>query len=283
VYAFRWVLLVVVVIGACVIDLGAHRGDRADSAPRAALWSVTWIALGFAFCAWIALAAGSANAGKFLAAYLLEETLSLDNMFIFFLIFQGLRIDVVDQRRVLFWGVAGAVVMRGAFIAVGARTVEHWHVVLYGFGLLLVFLALRTAFGGHGDNEVPQVVPWLERHLRVAPGVRRAFFVRIDGRVHLTSLAIALLAVESSDVVFAVDSIPTAFAVTESPFLLYSSNVLAVLGLRALYLVVATFLTRLRTLRFGLAVILLLAGLKLLLRQWVHVPPWAAVLGPAQK
>jgi tellurite resistance protein TerC len=273
-----WTVLAAVLVGACGVDLFAHRGARADPPRRALAWSVAWVGMGLAFGGWVAVTYGARRGEQFLAAYLLEKTLSLDNLLVFFLIFERLAIDPVDQRRILFWGIAGALLTRGAFIGAGVGALERWHPVLYGFGVLLMVLGARTALHPDTSDRPPSIVVWLEKHARLAPGIRRRFFARVSGKVYITPLAVALLAVESSDVLFAVDSIPTAFAVTSSPFILYSSNILAVLGLRALFLVVTRYLAQVRTLRWGIAVVLLLAGGKILISPWIRIAPIYALV-----
>jgi tellurite resistance protein TerC len=275
---WAWALLALVVTVSVSIDLFAHRGNHVDSKRRAIAWSIAWICVALCFNAFIAVRFGLEAGEEFLAAYLLEKSLSVDNVFVFMLVFSTLRIPVSEQRRVLTWGIAGAILTRGVLIFVGAAAVKEWHSLLYVFGGILIVAALKLLKEPEEESE-SRVLLWLERHLRwtrVMHGHR--FLVRIDGRLVATPLMLALIAIELTDVVFAIDSVPAAFAVTEQPFLIYSSNLLAILGLRALYIVLAGLLADLRYLRFGLAAVLAFAGCKLLLSGWVHVPPLASVI-----
>ena len=275
---WAWGLLALVVGFSIVIDLFAHRGDRVDSKRRALAWSLAWIAVALAFNAFVAIRFGLAAGEEFLAAYLLEKSLSVDNLFVFMLVFASLQIPVAHQRRVLTWGIAGAIVTRGAFIFIGAAAVKEWHALLYVFGgilLVAAFKLLREPATAETEN---RALVWLERHLRWTRKLHGHHFVtRIDGRLVATPLLLALIAIEATDIVFAIDSVPAAFAVTEEPFLIYSSNLLAILGLRALYIVLAGALADLRYLRFGLSAVLAFAGGKLLLSNWFHVPPIVSV------
>jgi tellurite resistance protein TerC len=241
------------------------------------VWSLFWIATALAFNVFVAVRFGLEAGEQFLAAYLLEKSLSVDNLFVFLLVFGALQIPATEQRRVLTWGVAGAIVTRGALIFVGAAVVQHWHALLYVFGGILVVAALKLLRKPEPDQE-SGVLRWLERHLpwtRKLDGHR--FVTRVGGKRVATPLLLALIAIELVDVVFAIDSVPAAFAITEEPFLIYSSNLLAILGLRALYVVLAGALANLRYLHFGLAAVLAFAGAKLLLSKWVFVPPLVSV------
>lgn len=275
--AWAWALLAGVMLLLISIDLFAHRGDRADSRRRALMWSAVWIAAAVGFGAFVALWFGSEAAEQFFAAYLLEKSLSVDNLFVFVVVFGALDIPAFEQRRVLTWGIIGALVTRGAFIALGAAILHRWHEVTYVFGAILVVTAIKLLRGGGGDGQ-SRLLLWLERYLpwtRERSGHR--FIVRRDGRWLATPLLVALLAIELTDVVFALDSIPAAFAVSDEPFVVYSSNVFAVLGLRALYVVLLDALTELRYLKYGLSAVLAFAGAKMLAAPWIHVSPVASV------
>lgn len=274
---WAWIILAVVVTISISIDLFAHRGDHVDSKRRALMWSIGWICVALAFNVFIAVHFGGTAGEEFLAAYLLEKSLSVDNLFVFMLVFASLQIPATEQRRVLTWGIAGAILTRGVLIFVGAAAVKEWHSLLYVFGAILIVAALKLLREPAPDAENRTLV-WLERHMRWTRKLHgHKFLVRIDGRLVATPLMLALLAIEATDVVFAIDSVPAAFAVTEEPFLIYSSNLLAILGLRALYIVLAGALADLRYLRFGLAAVLAFAGGKLLLSGYFHVPPIISV------
>jgi tellurite resistance protein TerC len=275
--AWAWALLAVIVCTSISIDLFAHRGDRVDSRRRALAWSAVWIALALAFNVFVAHRFGAEAGEQFLAAYLLEKSLSVDNLFVFLLVFSALRIPAAEQRRVLTWGIAGAIFTRGLLIFAGAAAVARWHALLWVFGALLVVAALKLLREPAQESE-SRLLRWLERHVPWTPRLDGHHFVtRIRGRLVATPLLLALIAIELTDIVFAIDSVPAAFAVTEEPFLIYSSNLFAILGLRALYVVLAGALAGLRYLRFGLAAVLAFAGAKLLLASWIKIPPLMSV------
>ena len=275
---WAWASLALVVIVSVSIDLFAHRGDHVDSKRRAIAWSIGWICVALCFNVFVAIWFGLQAGEEFLAAYLLEKSLSVDNLFVFMLVFSTLRIPATEQRRVLTWGIAGAIVTRGVLIFVGAAAVKEWHSLLYVFGAILIVAAFKLLKEPEEETE-SKLLLWLEKHLRWTRRMHgHKFLVHIDGKLVATPLLLALIAIELSDVVFAIDSVPAAFAVTEEPFLIYSSNLLAILGLRALYVVLAGLLADLRYLRFGLAAVLAFAGSKLLLSGWIHVPPLISVI-----
>jgi tellurite resistance protein TerC len=274
---WAWALLAVVVCISISIDLLAHRGDHVDSRRRALVWSIGWIVLALGFNAFVAYRFGLDAGEQFLAAYLLEKSLSVDNLFVFLLVFSALRIPVTEQRRVLTWGILGAVVTRGVLIFVGAAAVHRWHSLLWVFGALLVIAAVKLLREAEPTSE-NRLLRWLERHVPWTPRLDgHRFVTRVRGRLVATPLLLALVAIELTDIVFAIDSVPAAFAVTEEPFIIYSSNLFAILGLRALYVVLAGALAELRYLRYGLAAVLAFAGGKLLLGSWIKVPPLVSV------
>jgi tellurite resistance protein TerC len=274
--AWAWALLAILLCVLVSIDLFAHRGDRADSRRGALVWSIAWIVAALAFAGFVAGYFGADAGEKFLAAYLLEKSLSVDNLFLFLVIFSAFGIRAGDQRRVLTWGILGALVTRGVFIAAGVAVLRHWHEVTYVFGGILVVTALKMLRPSKDGQS--KALAWLERHLpwtRDQHGHR--FFARVAGNWVGTPLLLALLAIELTDVLFAIDSIPAALAITDEPFLVYSSNVFAVLGLRALYIVLANALGDLRYLRFGLSAVLAFAGAKMIAARWVTVPPLLSI------
>ena len=274
--AWAWALLAVVMLLLIAIDLFAHRGDRIDSRGRALAWSVVWVAAAVVFGGFVALWFGADAAEQYFAAYLLEKSLSVDNLFVFVVIFGALGIPTSEQRRVLTWGIIGALVTRALFIALGAALLQRWHEVTYVFGAILLITAVKMLRSGEGSSE--RMLGWLERYL---PWTRErsghAFVVRSGGRWLATPLLVALLAIELTDVMFALDSIPAAFAVSEEPFVVYSSNVFAVLGLRALYVVLLGALVQLRYLKYGLSAVIAFAGAKLIAAPWVSISPPVSV------
>jgi tellurite resistance protein TerC len=282
--AWAWIVLGAVIVSSVVVDLLAHRGNKSRGRGTAILWSSFWIGLAVAFGAWIAAAFGTEWAEDYFTAYLVEKTLSIDNLFVFIVIFSRLKIPEREQHRVLTWGIMGAFVTRGAFIAAGAGILSAWHGVVYVLGAFLVFTGLKIAreqaTGSDDDGKAEgRILAFVRRHLRFTPRLHGHHFVAEEnGRRLATPLLLALIVIEITDVLFAVDSIPAVFAVTREPFIVYASNVFAVLGLRALYLVLADLLKSLRYLRYGLAAILVFAGAKMLTADVFHVPPVASLL-----
>ncbi len=275
---WAWGVLALVVLVSVSIDLFAHRGDHVDSRRRAVMWTLVWVVVALAFNLFVYARFGAAPAQEFLAAYLLEKSLSVDNLFVFLLVFGALRIPAAEQRRVLTWGIFGAIVFRGLLIFAGAAAVQRWHALTYVFGGILLVAAIKLLRQKTEADGESGIVRWLEAHIpwtRALHGHR--FIVTIAARRVATPLLLALLAIEVTDIVFAIDSVPAAFAVTEEPFLIYSANLFAILGLRALYIVLAAALADLRYLRFGLAAVLGFAGAKLLAASWVKLPPLVSV------
>ncbi len=260
------------------LDLIAHRGSRGESRKRTLIWSIVWVAAGLAFDGLIWMLFGGKAAGEYLAAWLMEKSLSLDNLFIFLIIFKSLGVAKRYQHRVLFWGILGAVVFRALFIFLGAAALERWDWVTWIFAALLVYGAWRSVRVDPSEEKESPVVGWLARHVPVTQKVRsRSFVAREGGRWVATPLLIALVAIEISDVMFAVDSVPAAFSVTREPFLVYSSNIFAILGLRALYLLLAQTIGELRYLHYGLALVLVFAAFKMVADTWMEIPPLMSV------
>jgi tellurite resistance protein TerC len=273
--AWAWGLLAGVMLVLVAIDLLAHRGEHVDSKRRAVLWSVVWVAAAVVFGGLVGVYFGAPAAEQYFAAYLLEKSLSVDNLFLFVVIFGALGIPRDEQRRVLTWGIVGALVTRGVFIALGAAVLHRWHEVTYVFGAILVITALKMLRESDGPSKL---LPWLERHLPwTQERAGHRFVVRQHGRLLATPLLVALIAIELTDVVFALDSIPAAFAVSEEPFIVYSSNVFAILGLRALYVVLVGAITDLRYLKYGLSAVIAFAGVKMLAASWIVISPLASV------
>ena len=274
--AWAWALLAGLMLLLISIDLFAHRGDHPESKRRALVWSLVWVAAAVAFGVFVGWNFGAEAAEQYFAAYLLEKSLSVDNLFLFLVIFTALGIPATEQRRVLTWGIIGALVTRAVFIAAGSAVLSRWHEVTYLFGAILIVTALKM-LRESGESQ-SKLLPWLERHLPwTSERQGHAFVVRKAGRWLGTPLLLALVAIELTDVVFALDSIPAAFAVSEEPFVIYSSNVFAVLGLRALYIVLVGAIAELRYLRYGLSAVLAFAGAKMLVVQWIKIPPLVSV------
>ena len=276
-----WLGFHIAVIGMLALDLGLA-GRRSHTPRHAAVWSGVWVAIALAFGLLVRLRMGTDAGAEYYTAYLLEKSLSVDNLFVFVLIFGALGIAPEHRHRILFWGVLGALVMRGAMVFAGAALIARFEWVLYLFGAFLVLTGWRMWLDA-GPRE-PHVGRALERLRRLLPIDEHdrsdRFLVRRPGRRRAfaaTPLLVALLLIEVADLAFAVDSIPAVFAVTRDPFIVYTSNVMAVLGLRALFFLVADGLGRLRYLRHGLAAILVLIGAKMMVADWWHAPAFLSL------
>jgi tellurite resistance protein TerC len=283
---WMWVGFNLFVLVLLALDLGVfHREAHAVSVKEAAIWSAVWIGLallfnGALYLFWdqIAPASGYTNqeaAVAFFTGYLIEKSLSVDNIFVFVLIFGFFRVPAAYQHRVLFWGIIGALLMRGALIAVGAALLKEFHWIIYLFGAFLIFTGIRMAL--HKDIEVqPDQNPLVRLFRRIMPVtegyVGERFFVRRAGVLMATPLFLVLLMIESTDLVFAVDSIPAIFAVTEHPFIIYTSNVFAILGLRSLYFVLAGVVDKFYYLKLGLSAVLTFVGVKMVLADIYKIP-----------
>ncbi len=271
-----WVSLGVLVIGMLALDLFVfHRDAHEVSMREAATWSVVWIALGLGFGAVVFWLRGAAAGGEYLAGYLIEKSLSMDNVFLFAMLFSYFAVPARYQHRVLFWGVVGAIVFRGVFILAGASLLEAFHFLIYGFGLLLLVTGVKMwRSSGHAvDAEKNVILRVFRRLVPVTPEYHgQKFLVRHAGKLAATPLLAVLVVVETTDVMFAIDSIPAIFAITTDPFIVLSSNLFALLGLRSLYFLLAGLVDRFVYLKQGLAALLVFAGLKILVADIVKVP-----------
>jgi tellurite resistance protein TerC len=269
-------LFTLLVLGLLALDLGLlQRRPRALSFREAAGWYAFWVTLSVLFNIGVYLWRGSRPALEFLTGYILEVSLSMDNVFVFAVIFSIMAVHAHYQHRVLFWGIVGALVMRGAFIAVGVALIARFHWVLYLFGVFLLITGAKLLRGKQVEVHPEQnpVVRLARKFFPLTQGYEgAAFFVRRGSRLFATPLLLVLLLVETTDVLFAVDSIPAVFAVTLDPFIVYTSNVFAILGLRALYFVLAGAVRRFRYLRPGLAVVLMFVGVKMLMVRFYQMP-----------
>jgi tellurite resistance protein TerC len=268
-----FIALVVVLVG---FDLWVSGRRHAPLTVRqAAYWTVFWIALAVVFGLGVWWFEGTELAAQYFTAYLLEKTLSVDNLFVFLIIFARFRVPAELRHKVLTWGILGALVLRAVMILAGIQLIRMWHPVIYVFGAFLIFTGVKTWFDeSHEDKEVGG--RWERAFERLMPFVMRyegeKFFVRENGKRVGTLLLLVLLIIEGTDVAFAVDSIPAVLAVSDDPFIVFSSNILAILGLRALFFTVADLLQRLRYLRHGLAIILVVIGIKMCASDFVKIP-----------
>ena len=281
---WMWLVFGGLVAVLVVVDLAAHRGDHVDSKRRALAWSLGWVGIAVAFGVFVATQLGRTAGEEYFAAYLLEKSLSIDNLFLFLVIFAALKIPSAEQRRVLTWGIIGALVSRALFIGLGGAALHEWRAISYVFGAILLVTAAKLLRAPAHDAGPPKILGWLTKRLPWTTELHGHHFIaRVPDAAGVvrrvgTPLLLALLAIELTDVVFALDSVPAAFAVSDEPFIVYSSNVFAILGLRALYVVLAQLLADLRYLRFALAAVLAFAGGKLIAAQLgVHVSPALSV------
>ncbi len=273
-----WISFALTLLTLIAIDLFSHRSGRETGRRWAVIWSIIWVMAGLAFAAFTWIVLGGLAAHEYVAAYLIEKSLSLDNMFVFLIIFQTLHIPKKNQRTALSWGIFGALVFRAAFIFAGSAAVERWDWVNYIFGAILIFGAVHAFREKTAETKESRVVQWLSARLPISRDSKdRRFFIKHWGKRKATPLFVSILALELSDILFAVDSVPAAFSVTTTTFLLYSSNAFAILGLRSLYLVIAEFIGEMRYLHYGMAGILAFAGVKIILSKWLHISPIVSV------
>jgi len=286
---FMWSLFATFVVIALLVDFLALRKQGAHQVGmrEAAIWSVVWVALSLLFMGWLwwylggtsadpaVRALANAKALEFTTGYLVEKALAVDNIFVFLLLFTYFAVPLAYQKRVLMLGILGALVLRGAMILVGAWAISRFHWILYFFGAFLVFTGAKMwwAAGQKPDLDANPALNWIRRRFRIAPDYDgERFFTRVDGLRVLTPLAVVVLLVGIVDVIFAVDSIPAIFAITTDPFIVLTSNVFAILGLRAMYFLLAGMHERFHLLSYGLALVLVLIGIKMLLIDVYKIP-----------
>jgi TerC family integral membrane protein len=252
-----------------------HRESHEPSLRESALWTLFWCCLALAFNGWVWWWAGSQHGLEFLMGYLVEWSLSMDNVFVFVVIFGFFGIPLRHQYRVLFWGILGALLMRLTFILAAGELLKQFEWVMYLFGAFLVYTGFKLARSDGADHHPDQnfLLRFARRYLRVAEGAHgEHFFVRQGGRWYVTSLFLVLLVIESTDVVFAVDSVPAIFGITKEPFIVFTSNIFAIMGLRALYFLLAGVMNMFRYLSYGLSAILIFIGVKMMAHHWIEVP-----------
>jgi len=272
---YLWITFAVVVIGALAVDLGIfQRKAHVVRSREALIWSAVWITLALGFNAAIYAFKGVEAAEAFLAGYLIEKSLSVDNLFVFLVIFSTFAIPKEHEARILVWGIVGAVVLRALFVVGGAALMNRFHWMLYVFGALLVVTGIKMLLKHEESGPAKSLALRIFRKLfPVSDRLDgQKFFTRVDGRLAATPLFIALITVETTDVLFAVDSIPAILAVTTDPFIVFTSNVFAILGLRSLYFLLAEANGLFRFLKYGLVLILWFVGLKMLLADVIKIP-----------
>ena len=276
-----WAGFIVFVLAMLALDLGVfHRKAHAVGFREALSWSVVWVALALIFNAGVWRYFGAEKATEFLTGYVIEKSLSIDNIFVFVVIFAALRIPAIYQHRVLFWGILSALVMRAVMIFAGAAMIARFHWLMYVFGAFLILTGIKL-FMQLGKEQKPENSWAMRLAYRVIPSTNRfdgsRFFTHVDGRRVATPLFMALILVEITDVIFAVDSIPAIFAITLDPFIVFTSNIFAILGLRSLYFLLEGLVDRFRYLKTALAAILVFVGVKLAIVDFYKIPPLASL------
>ncbi|MFZ1491194.1 MAG: TerC family protein [Ilumatobacteraceae bacterium] len=278
---WAWVALIAFIVFLLVIDLVVvHKEAHEINTREAAIESVAWISVGLGFTLVVWWAFSGAAAGEYVSGYLIEKSLSVDNVFVWALIFSYFKVPPRYQHRVLFWGIFGALVMRAIFIFAGVALIERFDWVLYVFGAFLLFTALRLIFGDQDEID-PSSSKFLKLVNRLVPSTDQLdgqkLFTRVNGKRLATPLFAILLLVEFTDVLFAVDSVPAVLAVSREEFIVFSSNAFAILGLRALYFLLADAHARFSYLKEGLAIILAFVGVKMIIHRWYHMPTWLSL------
>lgn len=284
-----WVVFNLFLLSMLALDLGVLRRKSHEVSMKEALgWSAFWITLAFLFCGGVWHFNGSQLALQFLTGYLVEYSLSVDNIFVFLLVFTYFKVPNQHRHKVLFWGILGALIMRAILIYSGVKLIQRFEWIIVIFGIFLVFTGLKMLFQKESDLDPSDnpIVKWFKRFMPVTPQYHGAnFFVHIDGVRHATPLFIVLLVIETTDLIFATDSIPAILGISRDPFIVYTSNAFAILGLRSLYFALAGIMDLFHYLKYALSVILSFVGLKMLVNYWHHqnpaVPevPTAAALG----
>ena len=270
-----WVVFVAFVLAMLALDLGVfHRKEHVVKPKEAAAWVAVWVAIALAFAAGLYFVYGPQIALTFLTGYVIEESLSIDNIFVIVLIFDYFRVPAICQHRVLFYGILGALVMRGLFIGLGTLLLAKFHWIIYVFGAMLIITGIRMALKQDEEFEGDRnpVVRFVRRFLPVSDRFHgKHFFVVEQGRRLATPLFLVLVLVEVTDLIFAIDSIPAIFGVTRDPFIVFTSNIFAILGLRSLYFLLAAVVDRFYLLKYGIAVILMFVGTKMLIDRVVDI------------
>jgi tellurite resistance protein TerC len=268
-----FILLVLLLLA---LDLGVFNRTPHVVRFREALgWTAFWITLALAFNVFVYYEKGPKAAGEFLAGYLLEQSLSVDNIFVIILILKYFKVAPQYHHKVLFWGIIGALVMRGAMIGIGAALIEQYTWIFFVFGAFLIFTGIKMAFSSEDEADIGNnfIVGYARKHFRITDGYHQDNFSIVkDGVRWFTPLFLVLLVVEFTDLIFAVDSIPAVFGVTSDPFIVFTSNVFAIMGLRSLFFAIAGVMGIFHYLKYGLSVILTFIGIKMFISEWYHMP-----------
>ncbi|AGG05819.1 MULTISPECIES: TerC family protein [Dehalococcoides] len=276
-----WVIFAVMVLCMMALDLGVfHRRAHEVKTKEALVWSGVWIALALIFGGLVYSSLGSETGLNYLSGYIIELSLSVDNLFVFIMIFSYFCIKREYQHKVLFWGILGAIIMRAVFIAAGITLIENLSWVLYIFGVFLIYTGIKMVKDQNKEIH-PDKNPLVNFVCRILPMTNKLhgdhFFIKENGRKLATPLILVLVSIEAMDLVFAVDSIPAVMAITLDPFIIFTSNIFAVMGLRAMYMALSGVIQKLHYLHYGLAAILAFLGIKMLISDFFHMPVTASL------
>lgn len=276
-----WIGFIGFILLMLAIDLGVfHRKPHAITAFEAGIWTSIWVGLALVFNVFVYFWKGPSSALEFLTGYVVEKSLSVDNIFVFIMIFSYFSVPAKYQHRVLFWGILGAIIMRAAFIFLGVKLISHFQFVFYIFGFFLLYTAFKMfkERHSHGNISENRLLDWVSRTIPLTKEyVGQNFFVRRNGRLYATPMFMVLLAIEFSDVIFAVDSIPAIFAITQDTFIIFTSNIFAILGLRSMYFLLADIVPRFYYLKHALSFILGFIGVKMMIFEFAHIPVWVSL------
>lgn len=288
---WMWPIFLLLVFGMLLLDLyvfGARKAHKV-SVHESLSWSIVWFVLSLIFNLglWFylkethSLSLANLKATEFFTGYLVEKSLSIDNIFVFLMIFQYFAVPAEYQQRVLLYGIVGAIVLRAIMILLGSWLISQFHWILYLFGIFLLFTGFKMVFFSEQEKDFVKnpIIKWVKKHCSVTQDFHQEkFFVKINQRYFLTPLFLVLILVEITDVIFAVDSIPAIFAITTDPFIVFTSNIFAILGLRALYFLLAELINRFHLLKYGLGLMLVFIGVKMLIAPWLAIPSYLSLL-----
>jgi tellurite resistance protein TerC len=278
-----WIIFNAAIVLLIYLDLAVwNRGGRVIPFRQALLSTAFWIALAAGFAVFLHYWMGPAKSLEFVTGYLVEEALSVDNLFVFLLLFSYFKVPAEQERTVLLWGIVGALIMRGVFIATGVALVNRFHWIIYAFGVFLLYSGFKLMTESEEDEVDPSRNPVLRLCRKILPLTEtyegNKFLIRRDAKLFATPLFVVLIVVETTDILFATDSIPAILAITRDPFIVYTSNVFAILGLRSLYFALAGLMKLFHYLNYGLAVVLIFIGAKMLLSVKYNIPTWATLV-----
>ena len=275
-----WVGFLALVAVLMAFDLGLfNRGSKHIDAKKAIRMTIAWISIAVLFGIFVLFTLGMDKAIEFYTGYIVEESMSIDNLFVFILIFSFFKIPDDYQHKALYYGIFGALIFRAIFIFAGAELMERFDIVIYIFGIILLIAALKTIFKKSGEEEENKMAIWLSKVFKTSPELDGdKFFTRVDGKLIMTPLLLCVIVIELSDVIFALDSIPAVLAISTDTFIVYTSNIFAIMGLRSLYFTIKESMKSLRFLNYGLGIILAFVAFKLLTEKFIEIPVLASLL-----